>query len=302
MSERLVAALDCGTNSLKLLVADLPRVVLREARVVRLGQGVDSTGRLADEALERTFAALDEFAQIIADHQIGPDRIRMCATSATRDAANAEVFAAGVQERLGVRPEVLSGDQEAGLVFSGTTQFLAPRPPDPVLVVDIGGGSTELVLGDASGPVASVSMDVGGVRLFERHLHSDPPTQAEIAACVADIDAALAGCGVDIAAAASIVGTSGTIKTIAAGLLDLPTYDRDAIDGADLRIDDTHAYVERLVAMTIEARKALGYMHPGRADVAAAGALIWSRILAKASVERYVVSEADLLYGIAAAI
>lgn len=302
MSQRLVAALDCGTNSLKLLISDLPTVVLRTARVVRLGQGVDGTGRLAEEALERTFAALDEFAGIIAEHGIGPDRTRLCATSATRDASNAEVFAAGVRERLGIEPEVLSGDQEAALVFSGTTGFLRPRPADPVLVVDIGGGSSELVLGDASGPISSVSLDIGGVRLLERHLHGDPPTAAEVAACVADIDAALDTCGVDVAAARSVVGTSGTIKTIAAGLLDLPSYDRHAIDGAVLSIAATHEYVDRLVAMTIEQRRALPYMHPGRADVAAAGALIWSRILARATVGEYVASEADLLYGIAASI
>lgn len=306
MSLGPVAAIDCGTNSIKLLIADFPHVLVRTSRVVRLGQGVDETGRLAEEALERTFAALDEFVTIIAEHQVPTDRIRFCATSATRDSENAAVFTDGVLARLGVAPQVLSGEEEAALVFAGATGFAHPAPLAPVLVVDIGGGSTELVVGDESGPRHAISLDIGGVRLHERHLHTDPPTREEVAACAADIDAALdvaaQRAGVDVASAATVIGTSGTIKTIAAGLLHLASFDRDAIDGSHLTLAATHRYVEDLLGMTVAERRELPYMHPGRADVAGAGGLIWSRILARATTTDYVVSEADILYGIAASI
>jgi exopolyphosphatase/guanosine-5'-triphosphate,3'-diphosphate pyrophosphatase len=291
-----IAAIDCGTNSIKLLIGDLPEISVRESRMVRLGQGVDATGSLADEALARTFAAVDEYAALIAAH--GVDRVRFCATSATRDARNAEAFTAGVRDRLGVVPEVLSGDEEAALVFAGATRELRDQLELPVLVVDIGGGSTELVLG-AEQPEAAMSMDIGAVRLHERHLHDDPPTPDQVAACVADIDRHLDGGPVPLARSHSVVGTSGTIKTLAAAMLDLPCYDRDAIDGVVLGAADTRAYVERLVAMPVAERRAIPSMHPGRADVIGAGALIWSRVLAASGVDDYRVSEADILYGIA---
>jgi len=291
-----IAAIDCGTNSIKLLIGDLPEISVRESRMVRLGQGVDATGSLADEALARTFAAVDEYAALIAAH--GVDRVRFCATSATRDARNAEAFTAGVRDRLGVVPEVLSGDEEAALVFAGATRELRDQLELPVLVVNIGGGSTELVLG-AEQPEAAMSMDIGAVRLHERHLHDDPPTPDQVAACVADIDRHLDGGPVPLARSHSVVGTSGTIKTLAAAMLDLPCYDRDAIDGVVLGAADTRAYVERLVAMPVAERRAIPSMHPGRADVIGAGALIWSRVLAASGVDDYRVSEADILYGIA---
>jgi exopolyphosphatase / guanosine-5'-triphosphate,3'-diphosphate pyrophosphatase len=291
----VVAAIDCGTNSIKLLVADLPQVLARESQVVRLGQGVDETGRLTDEALARTFAAVEEFAATIATYDVPVERIRFCATSATRDATNARVFVEGVRERLGVTPQVLSGMEEAALVFSATTQ-LDPPPAPPALAVDIGGGSTELVLGSAE---TAVSMDIGSVRLHERHLLADPPTPGEWQRCLRDIDEHLDGCGLDLAAAGSIVGTSGTVKTIACGVLDLPLYDRGRIDGVVLGVVETVDFSARLRAMTVDHRKALPYMHPGRADVIGAGSLIWSRILERATVDRYVVCEADILYGIA---
>jgi exopolyphosphatase/guanosine-5'-triphosphate,3'-diphosphate pyrophosphatase len=291
-----IAAIDCGTNSIKLLIGDLPAVSVRESRMVRLGQGVDATGSLAEEALTRTFAAVDEYAALIRAH--GVERVRFCATSATRDARNAEVFTEGVRERLGVVPDVLSGDEEAALVFAGATRSLHDRLQAPVLVVDIGGGSTELVMG-ASGPDAATSMDIGSVRLHERHLHADPPTLDQVAACRADIDRHLAAAPVPLGQARSVVGTSGTVKTLAAAMMDLPAYDRDAIDGAVLGTAETHAYVERLVAMTVAERRAIPSMHPGRADVIGAGALIWDLVLAGAGVERYRVSEADILHGIA---
>jgi exopolyphosphatase/guanosine-5'-triphosphate,3'-diphosphate pyrophosphatase len=289
-----VAAIDCGTNSIKILIGALPEIAVRESRVVRLGQGVDQTGSLAPEALERTFAAIEEFGAMIEEH--GATRIRFCATSASRDADNSHLFVEGVQERLGVTPEVLSGAEEAALVYAGATRGV--HLPGPVLVVDIGGGSSELVLGDGR-PEQSVSMDIGSVRLHERHLHTDPPTADEVRACLADIDHALLDCGVPVSRTRTAIGTSGTIKTIAAGLLDLPSYDRDAIDGSVLATADTTAYVDHLLAMTVAERKELPYLHPGRADVIGAGALIWLRILAAAGVEEYHVSEADILHGIA---
>jgi exopolyphosphatase/guanosine-5'-triphosphate,3'-diphosphate pyrophosphatase len=295
MPER-IAAIDCGTNSIKILIGESPQVLVRESRMVRLGQGVDTTGQLSDEALARTFAAIDEFAALIAAYDV--TRIRFCATSATRDAGNAHVFTDGVRERLGVAPEVLSGAEEAALVFEGAVGHL-PGPVDgPVLVVDIGGGSTELVLGTEH-PDAAVSMDIGSVRLHERHLADDPPTAEQVAACLTDIDRHLAGCGVPLAEARSVIGTSGTIKTLAAAMLELPVYDRDAIDGAELTTVETAAYVDRLVAMTVAERRAIPSMHPGRADVIGAGALIWSRVLAESGVSSYRVSEADFPSGIA---
>ncbi|MBS2936725.1 exopolyphosphatase [Nocardioides sp. J2M5] len=276
-------------------------VVLRDSRVVRLGQGVDRTGELADEALERTFGAIDEFAAVVAEHGVPAERLRFCATSATRDARNAAVFAEGVRVRLGVEPEVLSGDEEAALVYAGAIAGRAGAPEEPVLVVDIGGGSTELVLGEG-GRRTAVSMDVGSVRLHERHLHGDPPTADEVAACVADVDAALDASGVPLEQARTVIGTSGTIKTLACGVLALPTYDRDAFDGAELSNAETARFVADLVAMSVDERRALPYMHPGRADVIDAGALIWDRILRRVPVSQHVVSEADILHGIAAAI
>jgi exopolyphosphatase/guanosine-5'-triphosphate,3'-diphosphate pyrophosphatase len=295
-----VAAIDCGTNTIKLMIATLSAegadVHVRTSRMVRLGQGVDSTGRLADEAMERTFAAIDEYAALIGEHPV--DQVRFCATSATRDAANGDVFAAGVRARLGIDPEVVAGHEEAHLSFDGAVRNLRSVPETPVLVLDIGGGSTELILGDAA-PTSEHSMDIGSVRMHERHLHSDPPTEAEIAAAVADIDAHLDSCPVDAAQARTVVGVAGTIITVAAGVLGLTSYDRDAIDQAVLDRDDVHDFAARLLAMTVEERLALPFMHPGRADVIGAGALILDRVLHCTSTSSLVVSEADILDGIA---
>jgi exopolyphosphatase/guanosine-5'-triphosphate,3'-diphosphate pyrophosphatase len=298
MSESTVAAIDCGTNTVRLLIGDLPDVAVRELRMVRLGQGVDATGRLAADALERTFAALDEYAALIAAHDV--ERLRFCATSATRDAANAEEFVAGVRARLGVEPEVVSGDEEAALAFDGAVRNLRSAPAEPVLVVDIGGGSTELVLGTTSGgPDAAVSLDIGSVRMHERHLHSDPPTAAEIAACVADIDDHLDRSPVPLADAVTVVGVAGTVTTVGAGVLDLAAYDRTLVDQAVLTVDDVHALADRLLAMPHAERLDLPWLHPGRADVIGAGVLILDRVLRRTGVRTLVVSEADILDGIA---
>jgi exopolyphosphatase/pppGpp-phosphohydrolase len=297
MSER-VAAVDCGTNTIKLLIGDLPRVDVREMRVVRLGQDLDRTGRIADEALERAFAAIEEYAGLIRAHDVPAARVRFVATSATRDAANADVFVEGVRQRLGVEPEVVSGDVEAALSFDGAVRNLRTPPATPVLVVDIGGGSTELILG-AAAPEAAHSMDIGSVRLSERHLHSDPPTDAEIAACIADIDTHLDACPVDPAVAATVVGVAGTITQLAAVALDLPAYERDAVDQHLLPAPEVHAVVDRLLAMTVEERRAIPSMHPGRADVIGAGALILDRVLRRSGTPSLLVSDSDILDGIA---
>ncbi|MAO81360.1 MAG: exopolyphosphatase [Nocardioides sp.] len=295
-----VAGIDCGTNTIKLLVLDEDGADLeREMRIVRLGQGVDRTGRLAEEALERTFAAVEEYAALIARHGIDrADRVRFCATSATRDAANAADFAAGVRARLGVAPEVVTGDEEAALAWAGATRGL-PGLAGPVVVLDIGGGSTELVLGSGPTPDAAHSMDIGSVRMTERHLRSDPPTAPEVAACVADVDAALDTCPVDPGAAVTMVGVAGTVTTLAAGVMGLTSYDRSATHGARLPVAQVHALCDRLVGSTAAERAEMAWLHPGRADVIAAGALVLSRVLARSRVTELVVSEADILDGIA---
>lgn len=306
MTER-IAAIDCGTNTIKLLVGALPHVDVRASRMVRLGQGVDTTGQLHPDALARAFEALDEYAAVIRQFGVKPENIRFCATSATRDASNAEEFAAGVEARLGVRPEVIPGAEEAQLAYSGALRGLLARGGAaeityPVLVIDIGGGSTEVILGDENGPVAAHSANIGSVRLSERHLHSDPSTADEVAACVVDVERALdeiEAAGVDIAAARTVVGIAGTCTTIAAGVLALPAYDPDAIDHAVLSVDGAQALCADLVAATTAQRLALGFMHPGRADVIDAGAIIMDRLLARVSPSTWTVSEADILEGIA---
>ena len=294
----VVAAIDCGTNTIKLMVADLPdgAVLEREVRMVRLGQDVDRTGRLADEALVRTFIAIDEYAAAIGRHPV--ERLRFCATSASRDAANADVFAAGVRERLGVDLEVVAGHEEARLAFDGAVRNLRETPAAPVLVIDIGGGSTELILGEAA-PTAEHSMDIGSVRMHERHLHSDPPTGAEVEAAVRDIDAHLDAQPVPVEQAATVVGVAGTITTVAAAVLDLAAYDREVIDQSVLSATDVHRTTARLLAMTVEDRLALPFLHPGRADVIGAGALVLDRVLRRTRVASLLVSESDILDGIA---
>ena len=303
-----VAAVDCGTNSIRLLVAEPDgdgglRDVDRRMLIVRLGQGVDATGRFADEALERTFAACEEYAGVLRDLDV--QRLRFCATSAARDASNGDVFADGVHARLGVRPEVVTGDDEAALSYDGATRDLDPaalRPP--YLLVDIGGGSTEFVLGDGHGHVrAAESVDIGSVRLTERHLHGDPPAASEVEAASADVDGVLGRLRVPLAEAHTLVGVAGTITTVAAMVLDLPEYDSARIHHARIGVDDVAAARRRLLAMTREERRALPFMHPGRADVIGAGALLLDRVLARVGPSlahpEVVVSERDILDGIA---
>ena len=302
-----VAAVDCGTNSIRLLVADLdPETgaeteLDRRMEIVRLGQGVDATGRLADEALARTFAACEVYAKVI--REFGAGEVRFVATSATRDASNRAEFVAGVRERLGVEPEVISGDEEANLSFRGATQALADEGsgyPTPYLVVDIGGGSTEFVLGTDT-VLAARSVDIGCVRMTERHLKSDPPTLAQITAAKRDIDAGidLAAETVDLAQAKTLVGLAGSVTTVAAVALGLTEYDRSRIHLSRIPADVVRQTAADLLAMSREQRAANPVIHPGRVDVIGAGALVLAQIVERLGLPEVVVSEHDILDGIA---
>ncbi|CAN5452884.1 Ppx/GppA phosphatase family protein [soil metagenome] len=300
-----VAAVDCGTNTVKLLVADIDvaagtqDTLVREMRIARLGQDVDRTGRLADEALVRVFAAVEEYAAIVAGHRV--DAVRFVATSAVRDASNADVFARGIHDRLGVEPEVVSGDEEAALSYDGATRALADVP-GPVAVLDIGGGSTELILGDAHGRVtAARSLDIGSVRITERLMASDPPTASEVEAATRVVDEALdtlPSHGVQVGDARTLVGTAGTVTTVAAVLLGLDRYDRERVHGASFPTAEVHDLAARVLAMTVAEREALG-VPSGRSDVIGAGVLILDRVLLRSGTGRLTVSDSDILDGIA---
>jgi exopolyphosphatase/guanosine-5'-triphosphate,3'-diphosphate pyrophosphatase len=303
-----VAAIDCGTNSLRLLVADLdPRArtladVDRRMEIVRLGQGVDATGRLAPDALARTLRTLADYARIVA--AAGATAVRMVATSATRDAANAAAFVAGVHDVLGIPPEVLSGDEEARLSFTGATMELAAGPGlarPPYLVADIGGGSTEFVLGDPARVTAAVSVDIGCVRMTERHLHGDPPSAAEAAAARADIGAALdvVAAKIPVADARTLVGLAGSVTTVAALALGLDGYDPARIHHARIGAGQVREQTARLLALPQAARARLPVMHPGRVDVIAGGAMVLSAIMDRFGFGAVLVSEHDILDGIA---
>jgi exopolyphosphatase/guanosine-5'-triphosphate,3'-diphosphate pyrophosphatase len=311
-----VAAIDCGTNSLRLLIADVdPRAgrlddVDRRMEIVRLGQGVDATGRLAPEALSRTFRVLEDYAGTIQRASAG--LVRMVATSATRDAENAAEFVAGVTKILGVAPEVLSGDEEARLSFTGATAELQPdaaqrlpEPAPPYLVVDIGGGSTEFVVGaeepDAARPVAALSVDIGCVRLTERHLHDDPPQSGQIAAATADVDAALdvVAAKVPVAGARTLIGLAGSVTTVAGIALGLPGYDPAKIHHTVIPAAQVHEVTTDLLGQTREQRAAIPVMHPGRVDVIGGGALVLDRVMARFGFAQVMVSEHDILDGIA---
>ena len=311
-----VAAIDCGTNSIRLLIADIDRSngsakltdVIREMRVVRLGEGVDATGELAPAALERTFAATADYAKLIREH--GAGAVRFVATSASRDARNRQVFVDGIRGLLGVEPEVITGDEEAALSFAGASSVLPILDGDHVLVVDLGGGSTEFVLGTAHGVTAARSVDVGCVRLTERHLREDPPTAEQIAAAEADVDAAITTAGLDVPLerATAVVGVAGSITTITAHAMQLPEYSPNAIHGTELPIDDIRSAATDLLEMPRAQRAALPYMHPGRVDVIGAGGLVWRRILERMGgltggrIVTAAASEHDILDGIALSI
>jgi exopolyphosphatase/guanosine-5'-triphosphate,3'-diphosphate pyrophosphatase len=316
MAARRVAAIDCGTNSIRLLIADLHPErsqvtdVTRRMQIVRLGEGVDRTGRLAEAAIERTLAALRGYAGLIREH--GAVRVRMVATSASRDAANAAGFTRRVREVIGVEPEVVTGDEEAALSFTGATRELAAGHEAPFLVTDIGGGSTEFVLGPAASGAGTpapgagramphASVNIGCVRLTERHLHGDPPEEAQIAATVADIDDALdqvAGL-IPVSDARTLVGLAGSVTTIAAIALGLDRYDPGRIHHSRVPAARVRQISGQLLSRTRAERAAIGVMHPGRADVIAGGALILDRIMTRFGFTEVLVSEHDILDGIA---
>jgi exopolyphosphatase/guanosine-5'-triphosphate,3'-diphosphate pyrophosphatase len=307
-----VAAIDCGTNSIRLLIADVPEAgahtdLVRRMEVVRLGQGVDATGRLAPEAIERTRTVLAQYAD--AARELHATAVRMAATSASRDAANRADFEGMVTATLGRMPDVITGREEAELSFLGATASLesaagahgAPPPRPPFLVVDIGGGSTEFVLGDAAGVRASRSVDIGCVRLTERHLHGDPPTAEEVRRAEDDIRAALAQvtAEVPVADAATLVGVAGSVTTVAAIALELPTYDAEAIHGSRIPVAAVREVTADLLAAPRVRRAAMPVMHPGRVDVIGAGALILRVLMDEFGIPEVVVSEHDILDGIA---
>ncbi|MCZ2846997.1 Ppx/GppA phosphatase family protein [Modestobacter sp. VKM Ac-2978] len=307
-----VAAIDCGTNSIRLLVADVPvegahTDLLRRMEVVRLGQGVDATGRLAPEAIERTRVVLAEYAA--QARELGAERVRMVATSASRDAANRDEFEAMVTATLGQLPDVVTGLEEAELSFLGATASLAAAarvhgaaaPWPPYLVVDIGGGSTEFVLGDVGGVRAARSVDVGCVRLTERHLRSDPPPPDEVQAAEADVRAALemVAAEVPVGETATLVGLAGSVTTVAALALGLPAYDPVAIHGSRIPVGAVRSVSAGLLTATRARRAAYPVMHPGRVDVIGAGALVLRVVMDAFDLDEVVVSEHDILDGIA---
>lgn len=306
-----VGAVDCGTNSIRLLVADIDDAgrlvdVERTMRIVRLGQGVDVSGRIADDAMARTLEAARDYAATC--EQLGCEAVRFVATSASRDASNAQTFIDGVADAFahwGIAPEVVSGDEEAQLSFRGATIDLhGSDAPKPYLVVDLGGGSTEFVRGVDS-VEAAISMNIGCVRMTERHLRSDPPTPQEIDAALVDINAAIdeAARSVDFAGIGSLVGLAGSVTTITANALHLTDYDKDAIHGARLPVQQVVDSCDQLLLATREERAALPFMHPGRVDVIGAGALVWrtivQRVTAESGIEQTITSEKDILDGIA---
>ncbi|MDY5153593.1 exopolyphosphatase / guanosine-5'-triphosphate,3'-diphosphate pyrophosphatase [Actinobaculum suis] len=282
-----VAGIDCGTNSIRLLIAEVPGAggealhdVVRTMEIVYLGQGVDKNGVFAKPALERTLAAVADYARQCEKHEV--ESIRFAATSATRDAANRDIFLDGVENLLGVRPQVLTGEQEAETSFSGALSALETTGSSPILAIDLGGGSTELVLGTRAGKVlAEYSMNVGSVRMRERHLHEDPPTPAQVAAARADVERALdeAEKHVDLGAAAEVIGLAGTVTSVAAKWLDLETYDSEKIHGLRMPISAVRDVCEWYIYSPRAEREALGFMAPGRVPMIPSGALVWQTVV-----------------------
>ena len=310
-----VGAVDCGTNSIRLLIADVEagdgtapvlREVSRQMQIVRLGQDIDRTGRIAPEAMSRTLAAAEGYAALCDD--AGCESVRFVATSASRDASNAEQFVAGVRAAfgdLGVEPEVVSGDEEAELSFVGATSALrAAGAPGPYLVVDIGGGSTEFVRG-TDAVEAARSVDIGCVRMTERHLHDDPPTEDQVWAALSDIVRAIDTVAeeVDLGGVGTLVGLAGSVTTVTAHALGLPSYLSERIHGADLLVDDVIDACTDLLLRTRADRRALPFMHEGRVDVIGAGALVWrtvvQRVAHDSGLRTVRASETDILDGIA---
>ena len=297
-----VAALDCGTNSIRLLIAEENSEastfteISRKMLIVKLGEGVDRNKAFLPDAISRTLAALKVFAADLAEAKV--EQVRFCATSATRDAQNRDEFLIPVAQILGITPEVISGEEEARLSFKGATQGL-DKASGPFLVVDIGGGSTEFVLG--SNHVDSArSVNIGCVRMSERHFKNDPPTQSEIESAREDIKNAIAQAAevVPIKSAKTLVAVAGTATTVAAAALNLAKYDSELIHLAKINAIETRRVSDWLLSLTRQERSDLGYMHPGRIDVIAAGSLVLAEIIEATGLESFTASENDILDGI----
>lgn len=296
-----VAAIDCGTNSIRLLIADITgdnfKEVLRTMEIVRLGQGVDQNKAFHSDAIDRTLSAVRLFKDQIAGK--GVEKIRFCATSATRDATNRNLFIDGVREILGIEVEVIPGEEEAELSFIGATKELR-KSDAPFLVVDIGGGSTEFVFGNKKVDFAK-SVNIGCVRMSERHLNTQPPSMAQIAQAIVDIDIAItqAAAVVPITTAKTLVAVAGTATTVAAAALELTDYDRHMIHLSRISASNVHKVAASFQSMNKDQIASLGFMHPGRVDVITAGSLVLSRIMAAAGASEFVASESDILDGMA---
>jgi len=296
-----IAAIDCGTNSIRLLIADISngifKEVVRSMEVVRLGQGVDKNKSFHPDAIKRTLDAVEMFSEVIASK--GVERIRFCATSATRDATNRSLFTDGVRGILGVEVEVIPGEEEAMLSFNGATKELM-QSDAPYLVVDIGGGSTEFVFGSNKVENAK-SVNIGCVRMSERHFTSQPTTMDQVARAIIDIDSAIAQAAsvVPILNAKTLVAVAGTATTVAAAALELKDYDRHLIHLARISADKVHKVSAMFQSMKKDEIANLGYMHPGRVDVITAGSLVLSRVMAATGASEFVASESDILDGMA---
>jgi exopolyphosphatase / guanosine-5'-triphosphate,3'-diphosphate pyrophosphatase len=301
-----VAAVDCGTNSLRLLIAESkPEGGLvdldRQTEIVRLGQGVDATGEFHPDALKRTFAVTEKYAKLIRNAGIPTDKIHFVATSASRDAKNRDEFFEGIKSRLGVLPDVITGDTEARLSFTGALSRVRPEG-EPVLVMDIGGGSTEFIVGSSAGEMESaISLDIGSVRLTERFLKVNPPAEDDLARAADYVDQMLEGSGVDFDSIGTWIGVAGTATTLAGVYLELEHYDRDRVHGSSIPRHDVDGLLRRLSGMTVAEIRSLPSMHPDRADVITGGTLVAARVAERLGVAHMLVSESDILDGVALA-
>ena len=298
-----VAAIDCGTNSIRLLISDIDTStntatdVVREMRIVRLGEGVDKTNAFSPRALERTFKAVEEYDKLLLKHNV--EHVRFVATSATRDAQNKAMFIKGVIDRLRIVPEVIAGVEEAALSFDGATRSLRQKHTAPFLVIDLGGGSTELVIGDKE-PTGAYSMDVGCVRMTERHTPGGNPTKEQEEAIRGDVRNALkiAGTKVDWKSAQTVVGVAGTITTVAAHVLNLKTYDPDVLHGASITAEQISQTAQDFITLTPSQRGALPYMHEGRIEVITGGSIVLDEVMKGIGAKTLIASERDILDGV----
>lgn len=299
-----IAAIDCGTNSIRLLIMDYQKAdqtlteIIREMRIVRLGEGVDKTKSFSEAALTRTKAAIEEYAKLIEHYSV--EKIRFVATSATRDANNRDIFFAIVKKALGIEAEVITGEEEAALSFAGATRSLASKLEGPFLVIDLGGGSTELVVGQQN-PTTAYSMNVGCVRMTERHAPGGNPTDSQEQAIRADVRAALAAARekVDFSNVKTVIGVAGTVTTVAAHALKIDKYDPNILHGAAISSQQVSQTAADFIKFSFEERAALPYMHPGRVEVITAGAIVLDEIIKEIKANKLIASERDILDGVA---